>query len=430
MKVTFLVTGSGGSFYCSNCYRDMLYFRAVKNMGGMESAAIPLYLPPERDYMESGFDTNVFFGAISLYIREKVHFLGNMPSFLDKILDAPPLLKIAAKRAGTTRTEGLEDITLNMINSHNSTRDKEVKRLVRYLIKNGKPDIIHLSNALIIGLARQIKQLMDVKIVCSLQNEDDWLNEMAEPFQSQAWKMIAEESQNIDAFISPSNYYKNFFITKAGFPGDKVYVVPSGIDLSDIMESAKTTSAPALGFFSRVSYHNGFDKLTDAFISLKHEKEFSDLTLHVCGGYTSDDKPFISEQIKKIKENSFKSYIRIYPGFQGAGKREFLNSIDILSVPVRKYDGYGLYILEANASGIPVVQPSTGAFPEILEMTQGGILYTPDTVQELADNLKLLLRDKVMAKHYGSEGRKRVIARLTHENMASGMYEVYRNLMP
>jgi glycosyltransferase involved in cell wall biosynthesis len=217
----------------------MLYFRAVKMVPGMEAIAVPLYLPPEKVYLESGFDTNVFFGAISLYIREKVHFLSNMPAFFDKILDSAPLLKLAAKQAGTTRTEGLEDLTLNMINSKNSSREKEVKRLVKYLIKNGKPDVIHLSNALIIGLARQIKQIMDVKIVCSLQNEDDWLNDMAEPYQSMAWKMIAEESRNIDAFISPSVYYKDFFVGKAGFPGDKVFVVPSGIDLADVGESVR-----------------------------------------------------------------------------------------------------------------------------------------------------------------------------------------------
>jgi glycosyltransferase involved in cell wall biosynthesis len=407
----------------------MLYFRAVKMVPGMEAAAVPLYLPPEKVYIESGFDTNVFFGAISLYIREKVHFLSNMPAFLDKILDSAPMLKIAAGMAGTTRTEGLEDITLNMINSHNSSREKEVKRLVKYLVRNGKPDVIHLSNALIIGLARQIKQLMDVRIVCSLQNEDDWLNDMAEPFQSMAWKMIAEESGNIDAFISPSVYYKDFFAGKAGFPGDKIHVVPSGIDLTDVGESTKAEGLPAIGFFSRVSYHNGFDKLADAFIMLKNEKEFSGLMLHVCGGFTSDDKPFIRQQIEKIRKNGFKSSVRIYPGFQGNGKQEFLNSIDVLSVPVRKYDGYGLYILEANAAGIPVVQPATGAFPEILEMTRGGILYQPDDIETLSENLRTLLRDKTRAKDLGREGRRMVTARLTHGTMAAGMHSVYKSLI-
>jgi glycosyltransferase involved in cell wall biosynthesis len=428
MKIAFLVTGSGGSFYCSNCYRDMLYFRAVKLAEGVSAAAIPLYLPPEKIYSESGFDSNVFFGAISLYLREKVHFLEQMPSFMDKILDSAPLLKIAAKRAGTTRTEGLEDMTLNMISSNHSSREKEVERLVKYMISTGKPDIIHLSNALIIGLAKQIKSLTDVKVVCSLQNEDDWINDMAEPFQTQAWKMIAEESVNIDAFISPSKYYRDFFISKTGMPAEKIKVIPSGIESFKDLEKKNNDNGPAIGFFSRVSRHNGFDKIADAFIALKSEHEFSNLTLHVCGGFTSDDKPFISEQIKKIKEHGFKSSVHIYPEFVGSAKEDFLSAIDIMSVPVRKYDAYGLYILESNAAGIPVVQPATGAFPEIIEMTGGGILYEPDTVEQLAENLKTMLRNKELAGSYGKRGSIAVKEKLTLKHMSSDLISMYSSL--
>ena len=430
MKIAFLVTSSGGSFYCSNCYRDMLYFRAVKMAKDVTATAIPLYLPPEKAYIESGFDTNVFFGAISLYIREKIHFLEQMPSFMDKILDAPPLLKLAAKRAGTTRSEGMEDMTLSMIDGNHSTREKEVERLVRYMIANGKPDVIHLSNALIIGLAKQIKQLMDVRIVCSLQNEDDWVNDMAEPYQSTAWKMMGSESEYVDAFVSPSRYYKDFVTGKTGIPAEKIHVVPSGIDIAAAPVSNKKSTDPAIGYFSRVNYHNGFDKLADAFIGLKKSEEFKNLTLHVCGGFTGDDKPFIAEQIQKIKTNGFKSSVRIYPEFQGDSKQEFFNAIDLLSVPVRKYDGYGLYILEANAAGIPVVQPATGAFPEIIRKTNGGILYEPDTVEELIKNLVSLLKDKKKSLLLGNSGRETVVAEMTLEKMSEGLNSVYRSLLP
>ena len=113
-------------------------------------------------------------------------------------------------------------------------------------------------------------------------------------------------------------------------------------------------------------------RLVDAFIELKAGNQLPGLTLHVSGGYTGDDKPFIAEQIQKIKTNSLKSFIRIYPEFHGNSKQEFFSNIDVMSVPVRKHDGYGLYILEANAAGVPVVQPATGAFPEIIEKNNRG----------------------------------------------------------
>jgi hypothetical protein len=61
MKIVYLITGSGGSFYCGNCYRDMIYLRAIRKVPGITATAIPLYLPPDETNIETGLDTNVFF---------------------------------------------------------------------------------------------------------------------------------------------------------------------------------------------------------------------------------------------------------------------------------------------------------------------------------------------------------------------------------
>ncbi|MGQ9621560.1 MAG: hypothetical protein ACUVTX_11355 [Bacteroidales bacterium] len=89
MKIVFLVTGSGGNFYCTNCYRNMLFFRAVKKFGNADDKAWLLYLPPEKIYVKKGFETDVYSGAVSLFFREKIHVMKNMPPFLEKILDSP-----------------------------------------------------------------------------------------------------------------------------------------------------------------------------------------------------------------------------------------------------------------------------------------------------------------------------------------------------
>ncbi len=425
MKIVYLITGSGGSFYCGNCYRDMIYLRAIRNVPGITATAIPLYLPPDDSIPEAGLDNNVFFGAISMYLREKVPFLRNMPAFFDKFLDSAPMLRMAARRSGTTTTEGLEDMTLSMIKGEKAFPEKELQRLVRYLTKNGKPDIIHLSNALIIGLARQLKKQMKVKIVCSLLNEDDWIDEMAEPYRSNAWSLISEEAVNVDTFVTPSSYYRDLFLAKTGVPGRNIHIIPLALDSGYINIVQKKDNYPALGYFSRISSQNGFDKLVDAFIELKAANNLPGLTLHISGGYTGFDKPFIAEQIRKIKANGLKSHIRIYPEFDGNSKEEFFSNIDIMSVPVRKHDGYGLYILEANAAGIPVVQPATGAFPEILEITNGGITYSPDSTGELSSALMRLFSDAKLLKHLGEKGRENVLKELSLSKMSEGLSEVY-----
>lgn len=428
MRIVYLITGSGGSFYCGNCYRDMIYLRAIRKVPGIAASAIPLYLPPDGTTPESGLDRNVFFGAISMYLREKVPFLRNMPVFMDKLVDSAPMLKMAARRAGTTRTEGLEEMTLNMIRGENAFPEKELKRLLDYICRDGKPDIIHLSNALIIGLARRIKKKIDVRIVCSLLNEDDWIDEMAEPFQSKAWKLISKEASNVDVFLTPSKYYRDFFIAKTGIQGDNFHVVPLGIDPGDLVKIEKNDNYPAIGYFCRINSQNGFDKIVDAFIELKAGNQLPGLTLHVSGGYTGDDKPFIAEQIRKIKTNGLKSFVRIYPEFHGNSKQEFFSNIDVMSVPVRKHDGYGLYILEANASGVPVVQPATGAFPEIIEKTAGGITYATDNIQELSASLLKLLKENDLRAQLGKQGKEKVLNELSLEKMSERLSRVYHSI--
>jgi glycosyltransferase involved in cell wall biosynthesis len=430
MKIVYLITGSGGSFYCGNCYRDMIYLRAIRKVEGITASAIPLYLPPDETTGETGIESNVFFGAISMYIREKVPFLRNMPAFLDKLLDSAPMLRMAAKRAGTTSTEGLEEMTLNMIKGEEAFPEKELERLVNHLVKEGKPDVIHLSNSLIIGLARQLKKRLDVKIVCSLLNEDDWLDEMIEPYQSMAWKMIAREAPNVDAFITPSNYYKDFFISKTGISTNNFNIIPLGFDTIDSGDVKKENTTPSLGYFCRINSQNGFDKLVDAFIYINRENMLPGLTLHVSGGYTGDDKPFIAAQIKKIRENKLQGFVHLYPWHHGTGKEDFFRNVDIMSVPVRKHDGYGLYILESNAAGVPVVQPATGAFPEIIEITKGGITYSPDSIEELAKSVVRLFNEKELIQQMSENGRKNVLEKLSLKIMSAGLAKVYFDLVP
>jgi len=425
MKIVYLITGSGGSFYCGNCYRDMLFLRAIRKVPGITAKAIPLYLPPDKSNTDSGFDDKVFFGAISMYLREKVGIFRNMPAFFDKFFDFAPFLKLAARQSGATRTEGLEELTLHMIEGDNAFQPAEVKRLVKYLVDNGKPDIVHLSNALILGIARQIKKHMDIKIVCSLLNEDDWIEDMVEPFRSQAWALIAREAEFVDRFVTPSQYYKDFFISKTGLDGDKIDIVPLGFDPEEYNLLKSEDRPPAVGYFCRVNSHNGFDKLVDAFILLKKENNIPELTLNVCGGYTGDDKPFVSAQIRKIREHGFQKSVRIYPEFQGNKKAEFFNDVDVISVPVRKYDGYGLYIIEANSAGVPVVQPATGAFPEIIARTGGGITYQPDTVEALADALAKILNDRSKREALGQAGYAGVRSELSPMIMSEGLKQLY-----
>ena len=307
MQITYLVPGSGGTFFCGNCYRDKLFVSSLKNMEGIEISAIPLYLLPSTGNFGDEFESEVFFGAVSLFLREKVRLFRKMPAFFDKILDSPPILKFAARQAGTTSTEGLEETTLGMLKGDSQVSKNEISRLAKHIKKTAKSEIIHLSNALIIGLAGQLKESLNIPVLCSLQNEDDWIDVMKEPYRSQAWQLIGEKSNNISAFITPSNYYKELIINRTGIDAKKIHVIPSGVEINKAPIRDKTSPVPSVGFFSRLSRFNGLDKLVDAFLLIKKSGKIPELRLHLCGGYTNYDKPFVKEQLEAAIDEAMKS---------------------------------------------------------------------------------------------------------------------------
>jgi glycosyltransferase involved in cell wall biosynthesis len=205
-------------------------------------------------------------------------------------------------------------------------------------------------------------------------------------------------------------------------------VVPLGFEAENQIEIQKKDNWPSLGYFCRICEQNGFDKLVDAFILLRKGKRLPGLTLHVSGGYTGDDKNFISIQVKKIRQAGLENAVKFYDDFTGEGKREFFSNIDVMCVPVRKHDGYGLYLLEANAAGIPVIQPSTGAFPEIIEKTSGGITYSPDNISGLASALEKFLNNREFVLNCSLKGRENVAKELSIEKMSSELSLVYNTI--
>jgi glycosyltransferase involved in cell wall biosynthesis len=106
-----------------------------------------------------------------------------------------------------------------------------------------------------------------------------------------------------------------------------------------------------------------------------------------------------------------------------ASKVEFFQSIDVLSVPAAFREPKGLYVLEAWANGVPVVQPRQGSFPELIEATGGGRLTEPGDTPGLTAAIRRLLDDPALRTELGRKGqeavRQRFAARVMAEETAS-----------
>ena len=94
-------------------------------------------------------------------------------------------------------------------------------------------------------------------------------------------------------------------------------------------------------------------------------------------------------------------------------------------MPALYGEAFGLYIIEAMAAGVPVVQPRHGGFPEIIASTGGGLLCEPNDAKSLADGLEQLLQNPEQARALGEAGRQAVSEKFTAEAMASRTLGVF-----
>jgi glycosyltransferase involved in cell wall biosynthesis len=426
MKIVHIIPGSGGTFYCQNCMRDNELIRTLKGLGN-EVIMVPMYLPLNVGGKGKMGDTPVFYGAINIFLKEKLSFYRHVPVWFERLLDSETLLQLAAKKAGSTRASGLEEMTLSMLDGEEGRQATELEHLVKFLRDDIKPDVVHLSNALLLGLARRIKQETGAAVVCSLQDENEWIDPMSGEYQEKVYQKMAERVKDVDAFIAASRYYAERSRSKLGLSADKMHVVYGGIDFTSYKKSDLPFDPPVIGYLCRMSEYFGLGILIDAFIILKKQSAFKKLELFIMGGYTGDDKPFVDKKKQELIEQGYWQDVTFYDSFDVAPRIEFLKSLTILSVPVPGGEAFGAYQVEALASGVPIVQPNVGGYPEFIEATGGGILYEPNTPEKLAESLASLLQDPQRLRQMAAQGYKVVHERFDMQTMARKIIDVYRS---
>ncbi|MCL2727836.1 MAG: glycosyltransferase family 4 protein [Bacteroidales bacterium] len=379
MKILFIIPGSGDAFYCGNCFRDYLYVKALQHVGH-EVTVMPLYLP----LTDKSFNANtpLFFPATSYYVAQKFFPKGKMPRFLEKILSFPSILRLASSFSGTTSAKGMEQMTLSMIKGDDPNFSKEAKKLINWILQQTHPDVIHLSSSLLIGIAKAIKSQLNIPIVCSLQDEGIWIDNLEPHYAKLAWTSIHNNAHHIDRFVTTSEWYKR----KIAAVADIVY---PGIPTHNYY-APDYPQDPTIGFFYRMNQLNGLDILCKAFVQLKRENRVKNLRLRIGGGYSSTDKKFLKTLRKMVKP--YKEFVEWCDHYRLEEHAKFYAQISAICVPITFEESVGLYVCEAFAAGRPAIAPDTGSFSEIV--SNGGVLYHPNTPEALAEAIDGLFTDE------------------------------------
>ena len=146
----------------------------------------------------------------------------------------------------------------------------------------------------------------------------------------------------------------------------------------------------------------------------------------IAGWLGKQHQKYVDREFRRLDEAGLGSEYEYLGAVDRQQKIEFLNRIDVLSVPTTYQDPKGLFILEALAAGVPFVQPSHGSFPELADSTKGGRLCAPNDPEDLSRELRALLSDTEVRNKLGQDGRQAVLDRHSAEVMAQKTLEVYQ----
>lgn len=423
MRIAYITAGAGGMF-CGSCLHDNTLAAALIRQGH-DALLIPTYTPLRTDEPDVSY-RRVFLGGINLFLQEKLRLFRHTPGFIDRLFDARPLLRWAARLAGKTEAADLGDLTLSLLEGEHGHQRKEVDKLVSWLAEEIRPEVVHLTAALLSGLVHEMKDRLRVPVLCSLQGDDIFLESLPESHRSRCLALVRLHCREIDGFVATSAYYADFMADYLAIPRPRIQVVHPGLNLAGHGAARSEQQRPfTIGYFARICPEKGLHNLTEAFHLLKQTPGAEQCRLHVSGWLGGNHHAYFEELRNKINARGLEEHFLHVEAPDHESKVRFFHGIDVLSVPTTYREPKGLYVLEALANGVPVVQPRHGSFPELIEATGGGLLVAPDDPHDLARALRQLLDNPAHRRELGSKGKEAVHGRFHAERMAAETAAIY-----
>jgi len=411
--------------YCGSCLRDNALATELLARGH-DVLLVPMYTPTLTDEPNvSG--GRVFFGGVSVYLQQHLSLFRKTPRLLDKLWDSTPVLRWAARRSLSTSPKFLGEMTVSMLRGEDGNQRKEFEKLLDWLKTEPPFDVISLPYTLLIGLAGPIKEALGRPVVCTLQGEDLFLEGLPEPYRRDSLALIRANVKHVDSFIAVSDFYAGFMSRYLEIPGEKVSVVPLGINLQGFeRRRERGPGRPfTVGYFARVAPEKGLHVLAEAYKRLRELDGSTPVRLEAAGYLGAEHEGYLRDIEKSLQGAGLGGEFEYRGALDREGKIEFLRGLDVLSVPATYDEPKGISLLEAMACGVPVVQPRRGSFTEVVERTGGGILVEPGDADALAEGLLRLVHDSPLAAELGERGFRGVREHYNISLMAERALEVY-----
>ena len=328
--------------------------------------------------------------------------------------------------------------------------NREAKVKLEKLIKDFRPDVVHLHNIYhhlspsVIKVARKrnlpvVMSLHDYKLICPNYKmfrqgkicrkclggkyynclrykcaQDSRLKSLISTLEAYWQERVLKIYEKVDLFISPSQHLKKRF-TQAGYREEKIRVLPHFLESGEIFSQSESGGENYFLYLGRLSPEKGVEKLLLAL------SETEDLYLKIAGEGSEEEK------LRKIaQEKNLSSRVE----FLGYKDKKDLNDLikraGAVVFPSVWEEVFGYAILESLALGKPVIASRVGAIPEIIKNGYNGYLFESGDILDLREKLiETSLKDTEKLEKNALES----IQKYNSKDYATEIESLYREVM-
>jgi glycosyltransferase involved in cell wall biosynthesis len=430
MRIVHITAGAGGRI-CGSCLHDNALVRALRARG-RDAILVPAYVPTTTDE-ENVAESRVVMGGVNVWLQEHVPLFRHTPRFIDQLLDGPALLRWLSSRTGSARPADLGPLTVSTLQGEVGRQRKEVEKLAAWLATDVRPDVVHLSNALLIGLARRIRAATGAAIVCTLSGEDVFIDAIPEPDRGRIWTLLGERAGDVDAFVALNHFFGDFMAGRLVIPPERMHVIHHGVDLGAFPQAPPDLVARraarggrfVVGFLARGCREKGLDQLIRSLPLLAP----LDVELVAAGAVVDAERDYVASCLALARGLGVADRFRWRGQVDRTEKLALLESIDVFAMPTLHPEAKGLPVIEAMAAGVPVVAPRHGTFPELLDGERAGLLHVPADPGDLAGRIRAILEDDHLSTNLGRHGSRLAASHYSADRMAEAHEALYESLV-
>jgi glycosyltransferase involved in cell wall biosynthesis len=433
MRITYLTAGAGGMI-CGSCLHDNAMARAL-HARGHDVQLVPVYTPIRTD--EVDFSANrVFLGGINIFLHQ-AKWLRWLPGWSTSWLDRPGVLRWATAGTLETSASKLGELAVSVLQGTHGAQRRDFDRLHRWIEADARPEVLVLSTLLIAGGIPALKARFQLPVVALLQGDDIFLEGLLEPYRSHALDRLKQIVPEIDTFVVHSKFYAEHMRHFLGIPGTKIQQAPLGVDFGAEVVSESVPGRPwktdrfTVGYLARMAPEKGLQELCRAFVDFRRatRDQLPHARLSLAGWNGPQYARYVAESLDIVRNAGLGNELDFRGELSREAKFEFLReSVDLLCVPSPYREPKGLYALEAMGTGVPILAPAHGVFPELIELSQGGVLFHPNDIQDIAAKLEELSQNAARLHELGLRGSRYVRSHATIGRAAEGFEEILLNV--